>query len=51
LLRRIDATRGVAQVQVGLDVRAEFGARTMTVARSEVGHWHGHSGDLAYRWT
>jgi hypothetical protein len=51
LLRRIEATRGVAHVQVGLDVRAEFGARTMTVARSEDGHWHGHSGDLAYRWT
>jgi hypothetical protein len=51
LLRRIEATRGVAHVVVGLDVRAEFGARTMTVARSEDGHWHGHSGDLTYRWT
>jgi hypothetical protein len=51
LLRRIEATRGVAHVLVGLDVRAEFGARTMTVARSEDGYWHGHSGDLSYRWT
>jgi hypothetical protein len=51
LLRRIEATLGVAHVQVGLDVRAEFGARTMTVARNEDGHWHGHSGDLTYRWT
>jgi hypothetical protein len=51
LLRRVEARRGVAHVQVGLNVRAEFGARTMTVARSEDGHWHGHSGDLTYRWT
>jgi hypothetical protein len=33
LLRRIEATQGVAHVQVGLEVRADFGARTMTVAR------------------
>ena len=51
LLRRIEATLGVAHVHVGLDLRADFGARTMTVARSEDGHWHGHSGELAYRWT
>ena len=46
LLRRIEATLDVAHVQVALDVRAEFGARAMTVARSQDGHWHGHSGDL-----
>ena len=51
LLRRIEATVGNAHVQVGLDVRSEFGARTMTVARSEDGHWHGRSGSLSYRWT
>ena len=51
LLRRIEATLNVAHVQVALDVRAEFGARAMTVARSQDGHWHGHSGDLNYRWT
>ena len=51
LLRRIEATLNVAHVQVVLEVRAEFGARAMTVARSQDGHWHGHSGDLNYRWT
>ena len=39
LLLRIEATLDTAHVQVSLDVRAEFGARTMTVARSEGGHW------------
>ena len=38
LLRRIEATLNVAHVQVALDVRAEFGARAMTVARSQDGH-------------
>ena len=51
LLRRVEATLGTAHVQVGLEIRAEFGARTMTVARSEDGWWSGHSGHLAYRWT
>ena len=51
LLRRVEATLGTTHVQVALDVRAGFGARTMTVSRSEDGHWHGHSGDLAYRWS
>jgi GH15 family glucan-1,4-alpha-glucosidase len=51
MLRRVEATRHVASVLVALDVRAEFGARTMTVARSEDGHWHGRSGDLVFRWT
>ena len=45
LLRRIEGTLGIAHVQVALGVRAEFGTRTMTVSRSEDGHWHGHSGD------
>ena len=51
LLRRIEANLNVAHVQVALDVRAQFGARAMTVARSQDGNWHGHSGDLNYRWT
>jgi GH15 family glucan-1,4-alpha-glucosidase len=51
LLRRVEATLGVARVQIALDVRAEFGARAMTVSRSREGHWQGHSGNLTYRWT
>ncbi len=51
LLRRIKATLNTTHVQVVLEIRAEFGARNMTVARSEDGRWHGHSGDLTYRWT
>jgi hypothetical protein len=51
LLRRVEATLDVAHVQVALDVRAGFGTRAMTVARSEDGHWHGHTGDLSFRWS
>lgn len=51
LLRRIEATLGAAHVQVALDVRAEFGARTMTIVRSHDGQWLGHSGEVTYRWT
>lgn len=51
LLRRIEATLGVTHVQVALELRAEFGHRTMTFARTQDGYWHGHSGDLTYRWT
>lgn len=51
LLRRIEAARQPARVHVVLDVRAEFGDRTMTVAHDESGSWHGSSGDLTFRWT
>jgi hypothetical protein len=51
LLRRIEATEHAAHVQVVLEVRAEFAARPMTVARGEDGHWEGHSGALTYRWS
>ena len=51
LLRRVEATRGDAHVVVDLEVRAEFGARSMTVRRSADGVWEGQSGDLYYRWS
>ena len=51
LLRRVEAIRHAAHVHVALDLRAEFGQRVMTVARSTQGQWHGHSGNLSYRWT
>ncbi len=51
LLRRVEAHREDAHVVVELDCRAEFGARTMIVARSQDGTWAGRTGDLHFRWS
>jgi alpha,alpha-trehalase len=50
LLRRVVAVRGLAQVQVRLDVRADYARRTMTrVRRTGVG-WEAVSGGVHLRW-
>jgi len=51
LLRRVEAHLGDAHVKVALEISAEWGSRSMTVARSTEGVWTGRSGDLRYRWS
>jgi alpha,alpha-trehalase len=51
LLRRIEAHVGNAHVTVALEICADWGSRSMTVARSSDHVWTGRSGDLRYRWS
>ena len=51
ILRRIIAREGNARVDVVMDARAEFGARSITrVTRDEAGIWTARSGDIRIRW-
>ncbi len=51
LLRRVEASRGRAQVRVMLDCRAGFGAEPMRLGRDDRGRWSGRTGALHLRWT
>ncbi|GAB2953897.1 glycoside hydrolase family 15 protein [Streptomyces sundarbansensis] len=49
LLRQIRAVRGAALVDMDLDVRADYGQRSMTQVRQEGGTWRARSGSLFVR--
>ncbi|GGP56237.1 glycoside hydrolase [Streptomyces variabilis] len=51
LLRQVRAVRGEALVDIGLDVRAEYGRRDMTGIRREGELWRARSGALHVRLT
>ncbi len=51
LLRRVEATRGRAELQVQLDARADWGAEPMQLRQVETGVWEGRTGRLHLRWT
>ena len=50
LLRRVEAQRSPARVQVQLDVRADFGRRKMTQLKQGT-CWTGRAGQLYLRWS
>lgn len=51
LLRRIEASRGVARMEVALRLAAEFGEQAMDVRRVDERTWIGSSGSLHLRWS
>ncbi len=51
ILRRVCAIQGQADVDVVLDVRADFGHRSMTGRAKSHGVWTARSGPLHLRWT
>ena len=51
LLRRVEAVRGRAELEVRLDCRAGFGSEPMDLRRRSVACWDGHTGDLWLRWS
>lgn len=51
LLRRIEVVSGDAEVDVVLDVRADFGQQPMTVVGHDDAVWSLRSGGLQCRWT
>ncbi|MFJ6539901.1 glycoside hydrolase family 15 protein [Streptomyces sp. NPDC091385] len=50
LLRQIRAVRGDALVDIGLDVRADYGQEAMTDIRRQGSLWRARSGPLRIRW-
>jgi GH15 family glucan-1,4-alpha-glucosidase len=50
ILRRVQALRGSAEVQVRLDARAGFGRHTMTGRHTDDGVWRARSGPVRLRW-
>jgi GH15 family glucan-1,4-alpha-glucosidase len=51
VLRRVTALEGTARVRVVLDLRPEFGQRSMRDRRHDDGVWTARSGSLHMRWS
>ena len=52
ILRRVVAVAGTAQVEVTLDLRAQFGTVAPSgLRRDDGGVWRGRAGDVAFAWT
>ncbi len=51
ILRRVGPVEGRAEVEVVLDVRADFGQRGLTARSQHDGVWTARSGGLHVRWT